>query len=164
MSLLEEIRDFTISVFEDLNGKINSHIKANALYFQLNQNPDVMGSGNYQYIVVYLENIINKCNSHSVICTEIVATIVHELMHYNQTIDTLRYYTDSAYRDSIEDECNKLTDQWFRDSANGLDPIISIVPDITKIKLFRLNYLYFKDAIDLTKYTCDTLLIEKISH
>lgn len=119
--------NFANRVFDYLNGRINKINPAAGLIIK--EFNSIVAVMNFAYITLYLSSIIKDNQTDDDIRMRIIATLSHELSHFDQDIDVKRYADDICYRMDTENQANRYSSEFvcrnYQEMANycGYFPI-----------------------------------------
>lgn len=160
---IKEIIDFTNTVFNYYNGKINIVNSKAVLDINLIDNNDmVLGFSKLPNIVsINIGAIINLCKSRGLnYKLSIIEIIIHELYHTDQIIDYSKYMNDIMYCTYIENACDLQTYIYMAGNLNEISYLIGYDCNLYYNNLRKqITYYACKNAYYYRRYYNDHLLM-----
>lgn len=150
-----EIIEYSNRVFNYFNGKINRVVPAK-LNIRNNLDKNILAQNVFNIINLYLYNIISYYKDINEIKLNIIITIVHELSHIEQDVDSLKYIRNDEYCRLIENQNNYNTYRYLYHNHVDISNSLNIILDLELGYIYN-NYIYYSEygqyqSIDLCNY------------
>ena len=140
----EEIKKLIEGLFNKYNGLVNICVPARLEISPIRTlNNHRAGDTVYpNTVIIYSTNIINYSSSTEELITYIAETVIHELYHIDQLIDTTKINSDYAYNNSIESAVDFMTYTFITNNFNDITNTINSILGYNVIKANSILYYY----------------------
>ena len=120
----DSLNEFINKVFNYYNGKINKNINAvlkiDWMAYPSSIKRYEVGNRIYpNWVIVYVGNIEKCCTTYGDMLREIIDTIIHELFHVDQCINSLKM-SDANYVNHIENAVQAMTTKFIIDNIDDI--------------------------------------------
>lgn len=142
-SAFEELKERFTELYEYFRPRVLLYDNCLGLKMFPFNNDQVFATCGNAYITIYLASFI-KQHIRTDLNTMLVDTIVHELMHFNQNINFIRYGEDIPYRIILESENIFNTTNYLLEHVSQIREDLGI--ELDTIHLRNLNQKALQDA------------------
>lgn len=138
------------TTYNTFNGVINPVNKSGGLLMlpQRSEKLAYMAYMNKKVLYIYILNLIMNYDPY-ILDFQCLFTVLHELSHFDQAIDSERYRDDTAYRDFIENANDAHTMQFIVANINTVNQILGKTVSDYDLSDFAMSML----AINSADYT-----------